>query len=307
MNTRLPVLVITGTTSSGKTRLALDLAHQYGGEVINADARQIYRDGRIGTGVPQGEWIKTDQGEVYHVEGVPHHLMAFAAADERLSVASWARQAKERIEEIAARERLPIVVGGTGLWIRALTEGFVFEGEIDPAVHQRVLDLSHAERLALLRTYPDHEQVDAQNPHRVLRALEKALSGQSLLQKTQPSPYACLKMARAWGSEEVYARMCQDVEARFAYGWIEEVRILLASGTPISSPLLTSIGFPPIVRALQEGETALELLPEQVIADTWQYIRRQRTWFRKEPNLHWVATPEEAFALVEAWGAQYRQ
>lgn len=301
MNTRLPLLVITGTTSSGKTRLALDLAHQYGGEVVNADARQIYRDGRIGTGVPEGEWLSVNAREVYHVEGVPHHLMAFAGADERLSVAAWARHAKERIEEIVARERLPIVVGGTGLWIRALTEGFVFEGEIDPVIHERVLSLSHAERLALLQTYPDHERVDAQNPHRVLRALEKALAGQSLIQKTQPSPYTSFKIARAWSSEEVYARMCQDVEARFADGWVEEVRALLAGGVPISSPLLTSIGFPPIVRALQEGETAFEGLAEQVIIDTWQYIRRQRTWFRKEPNLHWVGTPEEAFDAVGRW------
>jgi tRNA dimethylallyltransferase len=301
MNELLPVLVITGTTSSGKTRLGIDLAKRYGGEVINADARQIYRDGCIGTGVPEGEWIKTDHGEGYHVEGVPHHLMAYASADEVLSVAAWIRQADQVIREVIARGQLPIIVGGTGLWIRALTEGFVFDGEIDPAIRERVLALSAEERLALLQAYPNHELVDAKNPHRVLRALEKGLAGQSLVPQRRPSPYTCLKIARAWSSEEAYARLCQDVEERFARGWMEEVRSLVERGVSSASPLLTSIGFPALVQAIASGEGETLLLRERVIADTWQYIRRQRTWFRKEPRLQWAVTPEEAVDAVERW------
>lgn len=295
------ILVIGGATSSGKTALALHIAKLFKGEVVNADARQIYRDAPIGTGIPAGEWKGFEGKEVYHVQGIPHHLMAYASPEEKLGVAQWVEKAKQTIEKILVRGKLPIIVGGTGLFIRALTEGYVFSGEVDQELRIRLLELSPEERLEQLRTQGNISGIDTKNPHRVLRALEKVLTHQPLTPQKEVSEYTFLKLGRSWEKEALYERMKQAIQRQLETGWIEEVQALLDKHTPRQAPLLTSIGFPHLVHYLETASSDKQALEALIIRDTWQYIRRQRTWFRKEPNLQWVNSEEEAEALVRAW------
>lgn len=296
------VLFITGPTSSGKTSLALALAKRFNGEVVNADARQVFHDAPIGTGVPAGEWKGLGTKDVYFVDGVPHHLMAVSGPNEAWTVSSWTEAANACLEEIWARDALPMVVGGTGLYIRALSEGYVFSGEPDEALRNALLKQSPADRLAqLLELFPEAgRSIDLKNPHRVLRALEKLRSGSGIEPTVVPPAFQSLKLAPSWESDALKARLEQSVSRQFASGWLGEVRRLLERDVSSDAPLMRSIGF----RTIAEGISELvpeDALKERVVRETWQYARRQMTWLRKEPNLKWIKDEEEGMALVERW------
>lgn len=294
------VLFVTGPTSSGKTSVGISLAKQFNGEVINADARQIFRDAPIGTGIPSGEWDKLDDTQGYFVEGIPHHVMGISGPEEIWTVSRWCAAAKECLDRIWSRGKLPIVVGGTGLYIRALSEGYIFSGEPDPVLRQRLLLLSSEQRLNLfLERQPDAEhRIDLRNPHRVLRALERELSGVANDIVKQPPPFSVIKLGLLWESETLKERVRTTIETQFARGWVEEVRGLLEDGASLDSALMKSIGFQAIANAIKD-EIDLDTLKEKVIAETWQYVRRQMTWLRKEPNLKWVRDEEGARSEAE--------
>jgi tRNA dimethylallyltransferase len=283
------VIFLTGPTSSGKTKFGITLAKHYSGEIINADARQLYRDAPIGTGVPTGEWRLIDQKSVYHVEGVPHHLMAVSEPDQAWTVSSWCEQAKACLEDVWSRSRVPIVVGGTGLYVRALSEGYVFSGEPDKELRERLLALSPEVRLQqLLELDPRAKSsTDHRNPHRVLRALERRLSGLPAEPMIAPPTFSSLKLGIQWPSEVLKMRVTAAVHTQFEKGWVQEVRELIDRGIPLSSPLMMSIGFRTIAQCFSEN-SSLEAMEQEVVQATWQYVRRQMTWSRKEPNLRWL-------------------
>lgn len=287
------VLCIVGPTSSGKTALSLHLASRFFGEVINGDARQLYRDAPIGTGRP--DWQMMGK--------IPHHLFGMSDPEERWTVSHWCEEVMHALRQIQGREHLPMIVGGTGLYIRALTEGFVFEGEPDPRVRAQLLAYTATERLEqLLRLVPTAgEWVDLKNPHRVLRALERALSGQSITAVRVPPPLSVCKIARYIAPDVLRTRIEQAIDQQLARGWAEEVRALVERGVSLDSPLMQSIGFRAIAYAIKQGAISDRELREEILADTWAYARRQMTWFRKEPGLQWVHTEAEAEERVQAW------
>ncbi len=291
-----------GPTASGKTALALILAHRYGAEVINADARQLYRDAPIGTGVPVGVWQATPTGEGYFVDGIRHHLLAISPPDETWTVSRWQKEALAAIGDILARGRLPLVVGGTGLYLRALCEGYVFSGEPDRALRRDLLASSPEERRTrLIALNPEGAaQTDLQNPHRVLRALERALSGASVPVRVPP-PFSALKLTMDCSADALKANIQARIDGQWSAGWLAEVRALLARGISLDSPLMQSIGFRTIVGALSEGVFDEAHLKSQVIRETWLYARRQRTWFRKEPHVHAIREETDAIPLIDSW------
>ena len=300
-----PLVAVMGPTSSGKTLLGLQIADLCDGEVINADARQLYRDAPIGTGIPAGTWQALDGQTVYHVQGIPHHLMAVCGPDEHWSVADWLRQAKHRIERIHSRGKVPIVVGGTGLYIRALTEGFALEGSAPSSeIRERVRELSAGEQLsALERLAPEARGViDMQNPYRVQRALERILAGQPLRPTSAAPSWRVLKLGICRSSEEMRARVESAVHKQLQEGWIHEVEELLARGVDEYAPILTVIGFRAITDWLRSPSRASqEALETIIIQDTWQYVRRQMTWLRQEPHLYRVTNEQEGFTLAQDW------
>lgn len=287
------IVCVMGPTSSGKTALGIRLAKRFFGEIINADARQLYRDAPIGTGIPTRE----------QQSSVEHHLLGISDASEAWTVSRWCSEAIHAIQRIEERERLPIIVGGTGMYLRALTEGFVFQGEPDPDRRKHLLAMSSSERLqALIRHAPNAEHViDIKNPHRVLRALERILAGQPLMAVQRPPMFSSCKMARHFSPEQLRARIEQTIDQQMRRGWVDEVRALLDRGVSLDSPLMKSIGFRVIAEFLRSGYGSETELYQAIVRDTWAYARRQMTWLRKEPRLQWVESEEQAEILLESW------
>lgn len=299
-----PLVAIMGPTSSGKTATALRVARALHGEVVNADARQLYHGAPIGTAIPKGAYEHVDGERVYTVEGIPHHLLGVCDPAEPWSVAAWLAQARSVIERIHARGCVPVVVGGTGLYVRALTEGFVFDAAPpDPAIRARVLAMSFDEQRSWLTN--EGVEIDEQtrmNPYRVQRMVERLLTGPSNKTGQQLPSWDVCKVGILRSSDEQRARIAEAVRTQLEGGWIEEVQALMQQGVDAHAPLLTIIGFRSIVSWLQQKErTSLKELEETIVHETWQYARRQRTWIRHEPRCTLVQDEQEATQYVEAW------
>ncbi len=283
------------------------MAKKFNGEVINADARQVYTDFDIGTSKPsEGAQGVYRRRRCYLVEGIPHYLMDFLPPTQTLTVAEWREKAMIAIHGITARGHLPIVVGGTGLYVQSLVDNY----QIPPVAPQpafrsametkSLADLS----LMLVRMDPDAARVvDMKNRRRVLRALEvvtytgKPFTKQRTLAEPDVDP---LILAPKRTREELHARIDQAVEKMVERGWMDEVRRLHAKGIAWDAPAMTSIGYREL-GAYVRGERTLEEAIACVKRATKQYAKRQMTWFRKEPRIHWVGSQDEAMALVKRW------
>jgi tRNA dimethylallyltransferase len=300
-----PVLVIAGPTAVGKTAVATVLASLEDIEIVSADSRQVYRGLDIGTAKPTTE----------ERAAAPYHGLDLISPAERYSAGRFARDAQRWIGEIRARGRLPVVVGGTGFYLRALFEGLFDEPDLDETRRERLRaalgDLEAGEQLRWARRLdPGFEGGGSQ---RALRALEVALlSGaplSALQQSAAPAPPAFfpwtarLELPR----EALRARIESRVTAMIAAGLVDEVRALLASGVREDAPGLTGVGYAEAVQRLA-GRLTAERLREAITTATRQYAKRQETWFRRQltgPVLVLDASRESA-ALAREVLAGYR-
>lgn len=282
---RARIVVVAGTTASGKTALALEFARAFGGELVGADSVQVYRGFDIGSAKPTAE----------ELDGVPHHLVDVVDPDEAIDAARYAQLADQAIAEIAARGRLPIVVGGTGLWIRALVRGLVALPEPDPAVRARLEQAVardgapawHA-RLAVV----DPRAAAAVHPNdalRIVRALEVfEQTGQPLGELRHRHAlgaprYPALFFVLDRPRNDLRARIEARVHGMLARGWLDEVRALEARWGP-SVRAFGSVGYRQMLCHVR-GEQSLQRAVDEAIRATWVYARRQRTWFRSEPGI----------------------
>ena len=275
MNT---LVVVVGPTAVGKTETAIRLAESIGGEVVSADSRQIYRHMDVGTAKPTPAQRAR----------IPHHLIDVVEPDEAFSLAQYQAAACAAIDDIFAHGRQPFLVGGTGLYIRAVTEGLRIPGvapdaglraELEArAVREGKLAL-HAELQAV-----DPEaaaRIDARNVRRTIRALEVyRLSGRrfSELGRSQPPPYRILTIGLSLPRREVYARIDARVDAMIAAGLVEETR-QLAAHYAWSLPSMSGLGYRQIGAYLR-GECSLEVAVAAMRRDTRRFVRRQANWFR---------------------------
>jgi len=308
------ILLITGPTASGKSGLAEYIALRRGGrEIISADSRQIYKGLDIGTAKPKNP-------------PVPYHLIDIIEPTERYSAARFVQDAAEKIADILQRGRTPIVVGGTGLYIRALTIG-IFDGEFRDdelrAELRRRYDAGDDLFAELAKIDPAAaEKIDPRNFVRIQRALEVYyLSGKPISYHWEHSeykkvPYTFEKVAVSIPREELRRRIRERVHKMLKDGWIEETRELLKKLTPppiaegreplfptrAPAPALLSLGYPEIIAYIR-GELSIEELPEKIIAKTNGYARRQMVWFRKEPDLRWLTAAE----IKERYANNYRE
>jgi tRNA dimethylallyltransferase len=283
------LLAILGPTATGKSALGIALAQRFDGEVVSCDSTAVYRGFDIGT----------DKVPVTQRGGVAHHLIDVADPVEEYSAARYARDAAAAIRDITARGRLPILVGGTGLYYRALTRGF-FPGPSRDTVLRARLDRvalrKGPERLHrwLQRVDPESAiRISARDQKRLVRALEVYyLTGRPLTSHfadtRSPIPeYDVIPVALQIPTEMTAERVARRVDAQFEQGVIDEVRTLLASGVPETAHPFTGLVYRQVLEHLHglRDEAATR---ELIVRENRRYARRQLIWFRKEPNLQWI-------------------
>jgi tRNA dimethylallyltransferase len=293
---RQKVIVIVGATGSGKSAIALQLAKKFSGFLISADSRQLFKDMNIGTNKDRGQWLN----DKFKVEGINEYLVDFLKPSEVYSVAAWLKQTKNLIE---TEKKLPIVVGGTGLYTTALTEGFTIPGKQDAKLREKFeaqlvkYGLKYLVK-RLLKLDPK-TKVDLKNPRRVIRALEICLTkGESTIEKVKPD-YDFLQIYVTKPREELYARIDKRVDQMIDEGLIDEVKKLLKK-YPATTPALSGIGYRQIIGYLN-GDYDLAEAVRLIKRDTRRYAKRQITWYKRYQALKPVSDYEEALRLVEAF------
>lgn len=290
ISTLNPLVLIAGPTGSGKSALALHLAREFQGEVINCDSVQIYRDFDIGSAKLRPE----------ERAGIPHHLIDIADPCDHFTAGGFARAARDALAAITGRGRLPILAGGTGFYVRALIDG-LFEGPArNPAIRERLAAREQRDRGSLYRILERLDPAAAKRIHqndtnKLIRALEVMVTARrplsevhATIQRDALQGYEILRLGLDPPRADLYARIDARVEEMFASGLVEEVQRLLASGCPRSAKAFESLGYAQTLRLL-----AGEITREQAIAETQmmtrRYAKRQWTWFRRDPQMIWLA------------------
>ena len=301
-----PLIIIIGPTAVGKTEIAIQLAERLNGEIVSADSRLFYRGMDIGTAKPSAA----------ERERAPHHLIDIADPDEVWSLAVFQRAAHEVIRAIHTRKRLPFLVGGTGQYIRAVTQGWQPPPQAPNACLRNVLERMAEqygskwlyERLKTLDPAAADE-IDTRNVRRTVRALEVIFgTGRRFSEQRgrSESPYHLLTIGLHRSRPELYARIDARIEAMFAAGFIEEVKSLLGKGYSHTLLTLSAIGYRECVAVIKSRMT-LEEAKVQMKRLTRVFVRRQANWFRKsDPQIHWFEAGETGIkdkieAFIRAW------
>ena len=283
------VIVILGPTGSGKSDLALRMAAEFSGEVVNCDSLQIYRHFDIGT-------AKLAPGQR---RGIPHHLIDILDPDQLFTAGEYARLARNVLAEISARGRLPVVAGGTGFYLRALLDGLFTGPSRDQALRDRLAERERrrpGSMHRLLRRFdpPAARRIHANDLPKLMRALEVCLLTRrpvtAIYQEGRDElrGYETLKIGLSPPREPLYARLDQRAEQMFQRGLIEEVRGILARGFAVSAKPFESHGYRQAVQLLN-GELNQAQAVFYAQRNTRRYAKRQMTWFRQEPGMEWFA------------------
>jgi len=283
------IIIILGPTASGKSSLAFELAKKYDGELVSADSRQIYKYMDIGTAKDVGQWA----GEQYLVDGTPLHLVDFVDPADDFSVADYRRLAYEKIDDILSRGKLPIIVGGTGLYIQAIVDNLAIPEVAPNEEIRKELQGKPIEELQEEYRQLDpegFELIDEKNPVRLIRAIEvcrqtgKKFS--DLRKKGEPC-YEVMQIGIDWEREDLYARIDKRVGIMVEQGLLREVRGLIEKDYLCDLQAMNGIGYAEVCRFLQ-GELQEEETIEEVKKNTRHYAKRQMTWFLRDKRINWV-------------------
>ena len=290
------IVCVVGPTACGKTTLGVLLAKRFNGEVVSVDSMQIYRGMTIGTAAPT----------VAEMDGVPHHMIAVADPAEQWSVARYAEMAIPVIDDILARGKLPILVGGTGLWLDAVVRGHGFAGghaggEVRRQLQQRLEREGIEPLLAELRQVDpaSAERLHPADEKRILRALEvyletgKTITAHNEETKKLPPRYDAVWIGLQFEDRaDMKALIDRRVDKMVEEGLLEEVRGLLESGLPRESTALQAIGYKEFLGVADGTATEAEAI-EEVKLRSRQYAKRQLTWLRKNSDIHWIFWKKE--------------
>jgi tRNA dimethylallyltransferase len=299
------VVTVVGPTAAGKSALSIALAHELGGEVVNADSMQLYRGMDIGT-------AKLTPAER---DGVPHHLLDIWDVTFPAAVAEYQELARAAIDDIAARGRVPLLVGGSGLYIRAVLEEFEFPGT-DPAVRARL-----EEELSLSGAASLHDQLRARDPEaaakilpsngrRIVRALEVIeLTGQPFTASLPaPTPhYPSVQIGVDRDAAVLDDRIAARVDLMWEQGLLDEVRGLIPRGLREGRTAGRALGYQQALAEI-DGSLSSDEARADTVRGTRRFVRRQRSWFRRDPSITWLdaAAPTlvaDALALAREWTA----
>ncbi|MFB0518285.1 MAG: tRNA (adenosine(37)-N6)-dimethylallyltransferase MiaA, partial [Acidobacteriota bacterium] len=283
-------IIIMGPTGVGKSALALFLAPRLGGEIISADAIQVYKGLQIGTAKPSSQ----------ELAAVRHYLIDVMEPDQRFSAGQFMKLALRAIREIRGRNKVPIIVGGTGLYIKALLKGLFQLSPRDMVLRKRMekrcdkKGLPYMHRM-LKRIDPEsYGRIGENDRQRILRALEIYFTTKKTMsQHLKENPFAenklpAIKIGLILPRAELYKRINERVEKMLASGWIEEVEDLLQRGYSPQCHAFKALGYREIIGFLN-GEYSIERLKELIQQNTRRYAKRQLTWLRKEEGLNWFS------------------
>jgi tRNA dimethylallyltransferase len=297
------LLVIVGPTGVGKTELAVRLAQRFNGEIVSADSRQTYRTMDIGTAKPTVEQRAL----------APHHLIDVVEPDQTLTAAEFQSLAVQAIQEIGDRGKLPMLVGGTGLYVRVVTEGFSIPRVApDPELRARLIEETPdaaALHLRLAALDPAAAaRIDARNVRRVLRALEVCLTTGCPISDQQergPSRFRELRLGLTMPRSALYARIDARVNRMVADGLVDEVRRLVARGYSWELAAMSAVGYREIGSFLR-GELRLAEAIRQIQTSTHRYVRQQYNWFHlDDPRIRWMDASSRSFEvaaeIMTAW------
>ncbi|MCI8869112.1 MAG: tRNA (adenosine(37)-N6)-dimethylallyltransferase MiaA [Lawsonibacter sp.] len=284
------ILAVVGPTAAGKTRLAVELALRCSGEVVSADSMQIYRSMDIGTAKPTREEMR----------GIPHHMLDVAEPGEEFSVARYVEQARACVEDILARGRLPIVAGGTGLYVDSLLSGRTFAPHYPDSPLRAELQ-RRAREAGTVSLWKELKSVDpeaaallhANDEKRVIRALEvwyqtgRTITQHNRESRAAPPRYQALIIGLAFRERpDMWARIDRRTDAMMAAGLEGEVRALLDRGVPLTCTAMQAIGYKELARAMLSGGSATGAA-EEIKLRTRQYAKRQLTWFKRNQEIRW--------------------
>jgi tRNA dimethylallyltransferase len=303
--TRPPVVVVTGPTGSGKSSIAIELAEEFEGEIVNADSMQVFRYMDIGTAKPSAE----------ERSRVPHHLFDVVDPDEPYSAGRYAKEARAAAELIHARGHVVFLTGGTGLYIRAFLDGLIQTESVDPGLRKRLEEeqardagegdptrlhrrLSEFDAQAAAKIHPN----DVRRTVRALEILEQSGERASSVREAhgfRDRPFRVLHLSIDPGREALTKRIEERAEAMIEAGLLREVRGLRGRGYAADLKPMQSIGYRHI-QAVVDGSDTLANALESIKVDTRRFARRQRTWIRPLPNVHWhdPGDPEGIFERV---------
>ena len=300
------IVCVVGPTASGKTKFGVAIAKLLGGEVVSVDSMQIYRGMTVGTAAPTAE----------EMEGVPHHMIAAADPKESWSVAKFAEKADACIQDILARGKVPVLVGGTGLYLDALVRGTDFaagdsSGEIRKMLQDRVAKEGIEPLFEELKTIDPiaAAKLHLKDEKRIIRAMEIYLeTGETITEHDRrtreiPPKYEAIYLGLDFENrDDLRARIDKRVDIMVEQGLLQEVENLLSAGLPKDATALQAIGYKQFL-AVEEGRSTIEEAVEEVKLRSRQYAKRQLTWLRRNRDIHWFywkKTPDFSAALQNA-------
>ena len=288
------LVVIEGTNASGKSALGIGLAGRFGGEIVSADSRQVYARMDLGSGKITPE----------EARGVPHHLLNVRQPGEFFSMADFQRLAYEAIDGILARGRVPFLVGGTGLYVDAVADGYELSDQAPDHTLRAELETYDTPSLyaMLLKQLPDTE-IDPRNRHRVMRTLER-LAADDYHPSAKSPHYDLLKLGVTWPREILKQRIDERLDKRLEEGMVDEVKALLDEG--VSEEFLVKLGLEyKYLTWYLTGKMTYGQMKEELSNAIKKFAKRQMTWFRRDSRIHWLDMSKdpvaEASGLIEAF------
>lgn len=296
---RAKALAIVGTNASGKSALGVAVALRFSGEIISADSRQVYRGLNIGTGKLTGD----------EMQGIRHHLIDVMDLGRRYSVADFQGSAYRIIDEIAARGKLPIMVGGTGLYVRSVVDGYqLTRAQPDLALRDRLERLTNDELHHLLNELaPDAAgAIDPRNRRRIIRAVEIREQGFPYSTSHANAPkYKFCQLGLTWPRDVLRERIQSRLRKRLDEGMVQEVRKLLSEGVSFERLEALGLEYRYVARFLQGGYASEEELFDELSRAIYRFAMRQLAWFRRDKSIIWLDHSEDykdqAFALIESF------
>ena len=292
---KIPLVIIAGPTASGKTALSVNIAKALGGEIVSADSMQIYKYMNIGTAKPTEE----------EKQGIPHHMMDFLEPSVNFSVADYCEMAKKVIEDIDSRGKIPVMVGGTGLYIDSLAVGVDFgesDGDEDLRCELEALaekEGNEAVHKILAEIDPETaEKYHPNNLRRIIRAIEvyktQGVTVSEKAKEEKTSPYDAVYFCIDWDREVLYDRINRRVDIMVEDGLLDELKDLLSRNIDPKCTAMQSIGYKEFYGYLN-GEMTLGEALDTIKQSSRRYAKRQLTWFRRNKDIHWLK-PETALA-----------